>query len=82
MAITPEIYIAISVVVLAVIAILVIYTMKKRKKRKQPSKLATLGMTLVVLGIIFSYDRLISYGFMGAGVLLSVIDIIKNLKKK
>ena len=78
----PEIYIAISVVVLAVIAVFVIYIMKK-KPRKQPSKFATLGMSLVVLGIIFGVsDRLIGYGFIGAGVLLSVIDIIKNLKKK
>lgn len=78
----PEIYITISIVVLAVIAVFVIYIMKK-KKRKQPSTLATLGMTLVVLGIIFGVsDRLIGYSFIGAGVLLSVIDIIKNLKKK
>ena len=78
----PEIYIAISVVVLAFIAILVNFTIKK-KKQKQPSKLATLGMTLVVLGIIFGVsDRLIGYSFIGAGVLLSVIDIIKNLKNK
>ena len=41
-----------------------------------------LGMSLVVLGIIFGDDRLIGYSFIGAGVLLSVIDIIKNLKKK
>ncbi|MDH5770209.1 MAG: hypothetical protein OEZ25_02830 [Candidatus Bathyarchaeota archaeon] len=81
MMITPEIYIAVSVVVLAVIAILVIFTMKK-KKQKRPSKLATLGMSLVVLGIIFGDDRLIGYSFIGAGVLLSVIDIIRNLKSK
>ena len=77
---TPEIYIAISIVILAVIALLVIFTIKK-KKQKQPSKLAMLGMTLVVLGIIFGDDRLIGYSFIGTGVLLSVIDIIKNLKK-
>jgi len=40
-------------------------------------------MALVVLGIIFGVsDRLIGYSFIGAGVLLSVIDIIKNLKNK
>jgi len=80
--IIPEIYIGISVVVLAIIAILVIFTMKK-KKQKRPSKLSTLGITLVVLGIIFGVsDRLIGYSFIGTGVLLSVIDIIKNLKNK
>jgi len=74
-------YIAISVVVLAVIAILVIFTIKK-KKQKQPSNFVMLGMSLVVLGIIFGDDRLIGYSFIGAGVLLSIIDIIKNLKNK
>jgi hypothetical protein len=78
---TPEIYIAISVVALAIIAIFVIYIMKK-KPQKQPSKLAILGMLLVVIGIVFGDDRLIGYGLIGAGVLLAVIDIIKNLKKK
>jgi len=42
-----------------------------------------LAMSLVVLGIIFGSDnRLIGYSFFGAGVILSVIDIIKNRKTK
>jgi len=79
-----RIYIIISIVVLAVIAILAIYT-GKSKRPKRPSKLATFAMLLVVFGIISiatDQGRLISYSFMGAGVLLSVIDIIKNLKSK
>ena len=38
----------------------------------------TLGGTLVVLGIVFGEDRLIGYSFIGAGVLLSIISIIKS----
>jgi hypothetical protein len=39
-------------------------------------------MTLVVLGIIFGdAGRLISYSFIGAGVLLGVIDGISNRRK-
>ncbi len=38
----------------------------------------TLGSTLVVLGIIFGEDRLIGYSFIGAGVLLSIISMIKS----
>ena len=74
---TPEVYIAISIVVLLAIALIVIFV---RKKKEQPhSRLAMLGMTLVILGIIFTSEgRLISYGFIGAGVLLSVIDIIRK----
>jgi hypothetical protein len=38
----------------------------------------TLGGTLVILGIIFGEDRLIGYSFIGAGVLLSIISMIKS----
>ncbi len=37
----------------------------------------TIGSTLVVLGIVFSSDRLIGYSFIGAGVLLSIIGLIR-----
>jgi len=76
------IYIIISIVVLAVIAILAIYT-RKSKRPKRLSKLAMFAMLFVILGIVFAGQRrLISYSFMGLGVFLSVIDIIKNLKSK
>ena len=77
---TPEVYIAISIAVLLAIALIVIFVWKKEEKPR--SSLAKLGMILVVLGIIFSDDRLICYSFMGAGVLVSVIDIIRNQKYK
>jgi hypothetical protein len=38
-------------------------------------------MTLVVLGIIFGDDRWIGYSLIGFGVLLSVIDGLRNLRK-
>ncbi|MFC1738192.1 hypothetical protein ACFL1G_03970 [Planctomycetota bacterium] len=78
------IYIIISIVVLAVIAILAIYT-GKSKRPKRLSKLAMFAMLSVIFGIIsiaIDQGRLISYSFMGVGVFLSVIDIIKNLKSK
>ena len=78
---TPEVYIVISIVVLLAIAVFVIFVRKKQVKPR--SSLAMLGMTLVVLGIIFTSEgRLISYSFMGAGVLVSVIDIFRNRKYK
>ena len=52
---------------------------EKEAEEKTHSGLAMLGITLVILGIIFTSEgRLISYSFMGAGVLLSVIDIIRK----
>ena len=44
-------------------------------------ELTTLGSTLVILGIVFSSDRLIGYLFIGAGVLLSIISGIKAKKR-
>ena len=38
---------------------------------------ATLGSTLVVLGIVFSQDLLVAYSFIGAGVSLSIVSAIK-----
>ena len=45
-------------------------------------ELITLGSTLVVLGIIFGEDQLIGYSFIGTGVLLSVISIIKSRRRR
>jgi len=42
---------------------------------------ATLGSTLVILGIVFGENRLIGYSFIGAGVLLSIISMIKSKRK-
>lgn len=77
----PEIYIIIAIVVLAVIAILATYT-GKSKRPKRISKLTMFAMSLVVLGIVFGDDRLIGYSFMGAGVIIAIIDMIKNLRSK
>ena len=44
-------------------------------------ELTTHGGTLVILEIIFGSDRLIGYSFIGAGLLLSIIIIIKGKSK-
>jgi hypothetical protein len=41
----------------------------------------TLGSTLVILGVVFGEDRLIGYSFIGAGVLLSIVSMIKSRRK-
>ena len=76
-------YIGIGITTLIIIVVLLLITRVKGKQVRKPSNLATLGMTLVVLGIVFSdAGRLISYSFFGGAVLLSVIDIIKIHKTK
>jgi hypothetical protein len=41
-----------------------------------------LGITFVVLGIIFGDDRLVGYSFIGVGVLLSITSAVRGLRKK
>jgi hypothetical protein len=53
--------------------------MEVEKLRSQ--EFTTLGSTLVILGIVFGENRLIGYSFIGAGVLLSIISIIKSKRK-
>ena len=50
--------------------------------KMKSQELMTLGGTLVVLGIIFSEDRIIGYSFIGVGILLSVISVIKSRRKE
>ena len=76
-----QIYIAISIVVLAVIALLVFFV-NKDKKDKKLTPLAGLAFGFILAGIIFGEDRLIGYSLIGVGVILAIIDIIKKLKSK
>jgi hypothetical protein len=78
-----QIYILISIIVLLVIAILVFFIKKnkKNKREKRLTPLAGLAFAFIILGIIFGDDRLISYSFIGTGVLLAIVDIAKKLKK-
>ena len=64
-------YIGISIA--PFIAILVLLVLN-RGKIHRVSTLTMLGMTMVVLGIIFGDSRWICYSLMGAGVLIAVID--------
>ena len=76
-----QIYIAISIAVLAVIALLVIFLGKSRKENRL-TPLAGLAFGFILAGIIFGRDRLIGYSLLGIGVILAVIDIFKKLKSK
>jgi cytochrome bd-type quinol oxidase subunit 2 len=69
-------WIAISIIALVVIVVLLLIA--RRRQYQQPSNLAIVGICLVVLGIIFGDDRLVGYSLIGVGVLLSVIEAIRN----
>ncbi len=74
-------WIAISIIALVVIVVLLLISRRKGKQLLNPSNLLILGMSFVVLGIIFGDERVIGYSFIGIGVLLSVIDAIRNRKQ-
>lgn len=75
------VWIAISIAALIIIMVLLIISRQKRNQILNPSNLLILGMSLVVLGIIFGDSRVIGYSFIGVGVLLSVIDVVRNRKQ-
>ena len=78
-----SLYIGIAIAALIIIVVLLLISRQKGKQLRKPSNLFIIGMTLVVLGIIFvEAGRLISYSFIGVGALLAIIDGIRNLKNK
>ena len=78
---TSQIYIAISIAVLAVIALLVVF-LGKSKKENRLTPLAGLAFGFILAGIIFGDNRLIGYSLLAIGVIIAVIDIVKKLKSK
>jgi predicted branched-subunit amino acid permease len=74
-------YIGISIA--AFIAIIVVLILNRRKSHRI-STLTMLGITMVVLGIIFSENRWVCYPLIGAGVLLAIIDAtyVKRLEER
>jgi hypothetical protein len=76
-----QIYIAISIAVLAAIALLVVFLGKSRKENRL-TPLAGLAFGFILAGIIFGRDRLIGYSLFAIGVIIAVIDILKKLKSK
>ena len=76
-----HVYVGIAIIVLLIIALFL--SRERGKQFRKPSNLVTLAMAFVVLGIIFgNTDRLLGYLFIGIGVLLSIIDIIRKMKSK
>ena len=74
-------YIGISIA--AFIAIVVLLILNRQKSRRI-STLTMLGMTMIVLGIIFGDSRWVGYPLIGVGVLLAIIDAkyIKSLEER
>ncbi len=64
-------YIGISIAAFTAIIVLLILN---RRKSRRISTLTVLGITMVVLGVIFGDSRWVGYPLIGVGVLLAMID--------
>lgn len=76
-----QIYIAISIVVLAVVVFLIFFVNKNRKENRL-TPLAGLAFGFVLAGLFVGDNRFIGYGLMGVGVLLAVVDMFNKSKQK
>ncbi len=76
-----QLYIIISVVVLAVIAFLV-YLTGRNKPKWGLSKLAALSFAFIIAGIISGENRMVGYSLLGIGVLLALIDIYYKMTQR
>ena len=76
-----QIYIAISIVILAVIALLVFFT-ARNKKEKRLTPLASLAFGFILAGLFVGNNRFVGYGLMGVGVLLAIVDMVNKSKHK
>lgn len=75
-----QIFIILTILVLAIIAWLMIYT-KKIKSGFKLSPLASISFIFIITGIVFGENQALGYSLIGLGVLLTIIDIVKKLKK-
>jgi hypothetical protein len=77
---TSQLYVLISIIVLAIVMAVLVLT---RKKMQKPlSKLAILAFLFIIAGIAFGGGQLTGYSLMGVGIILAVFDIVKKLKIK
>jgi ABC-type cobalamin transport system permease subunit len=70
----------IGIIVLLITIFLVFFA--KNKERKKLTPLAGLALGFIISGMIFTDNRLFSYGLLGVGVILAVIDMVIKTKSK
>ncbi len=78
-----QIYIAISIAILAIIAVLLLFVSKRKKPGgKIFTPLAGLAFGFILAGLFFGEERPIGYSLTGMGVILAVVDMFKRPKSK
>ena len=78
---TSTAFILISIVVIVIVAVLVFFVSKNRSENHL-TPIASLAFGFILAGILFGEIRLLGYGFMAIGVVIAVVDIFNQGKKK
>jgi uncharacterized membrane protein YwaF len=76
-----NIYVLIAIVVLLAIAVIVLLNSRTRGWRAI-TPLAGLAFAFVLAGITLAEQRWLGYSLLGIGVVLAVIDITRQARKK
>ena len=75
-------YILISMIALTVIAVLLAFVAKGGYRQSHAlTPLAGVAFGFILVGITFGDDRLLSYGFMGVGVAVAIVDIVRKQRR-
>lgn len=78
---TPQVFVGLSIVTLALIALLV-FVVGKGRRDKRLTPLSGLAFGFVLAGILIGDNRLIGYGLLVVGVILSLVDIYNRLRHR
>ena len=74
-----QIYLLVTIVVLAVVAVL-LFVFSKDKNALKLHPLTGLAFAFILSGLLFGDDKIVGYGLMGVGVIIAVIDMRRRSK--
>lgn len=81
---TSSVYVLIAILSLAVVAVLLRYLFGRKfaGTRSRLSPLAGLAFGFVLAGLFVAENRILGYSLIGAGIILSIVDIILKMRKE
>ena len=74
-----QIWITVSLAILAVVALLV-FRAGKTGKQNRLTPLAGLAFGCIVAGLVFGDERWLGYGLFAVGVILAVVDMVRRAR--
>ena len=77
--IMSQLYLAVSIVILAIIGVLEI-AVNKNKTDRRLTPLFGLAAACILAGILFGEERFLGYGLLAVGVVLAVVDMIRKMR--